>query len=57
METEFLGGVLVGAAIMFLPVLSVDHTSAWYRNGYQDGYEKGRREVFLQSHIVREEKE
>lgn len=48
MEAEFVGfcfGLIAGAALMFLPALAVDHTSAWYKNGYLDGYEKGKREV------------
>lgn len=43
----FLGGLLAGAAIVFLHD-SADRTNAWYvwyRNGYNDGYEKGKREA------------
>jgi hypothetical protein len=41
----FFLGILVGGAIALTPALSVDQNSAWYKTGYHDGYEKGKREA------------
>lgn len=41
----FLGGVIVGVAIMIIPALSVAHASTWYNIGYYDGYKKGKQET------------
>lgn len=48
MGLAFLSGLFAGAAIVFLHERSTDRMNAWYvwyRNGYNDGYEKGKREA------------
>lgn len=49
MGLAFLGGIILGALILYLPalitVLLIDEDDVRYKAGYEDGYEKGKRET------------